>query len=333
MLLSKLTAGLAGISSDGISFSGGPLGEIQGVFDNFGLNFDGLIEEFMEKYSAFSADFGNLSMERQLIMNLRPIALPRFPAILQIGSKLPSTQYSLELNYILWDKLAATFRSSTFNGVKIPNIPVGTTFATTFPRGEFPVELFLPHIAVAFGFAPSFSDSKALSFSLDLLFMPNFGADLSIKMLDSLTSRTDLGGAFDRFSSFTLSGIPMDPTTFEVFNIHNYLPELQFALGLSPAANFAAPNFRASDLFDALFPASIPTVKSFGTFIKKSVMSKIQTALNGLFDVKVNVPTAGLSVDEITFGVDGFNMGEYSATNNKLFPPSIDVDALQASNF
>jgi hypothetical protein len=47
----------------------------------------------------------------------------------------------------------------------------------------------------------------------------------------------------------------------------------------------------------------------------------------------VNVPTAGLSVDEITFGVDGFNMGEYSATNNKLFPPSIDVDALQASNF
>jgi hypothetical protein len=118
-----------------------------------------------------------------------------------------------------------------------------------------------------------------------------------------------------------------------VFNIHNYLPELQFALGLSPAVNFAAPNFRASDLFDALFPASIPTVKSFGTFIKKSVMSKIQTALNGLFDVKVNVPTAGLSVDEITFGVDGFNMGEYSATNNKLFPPSIDVDALQASNF
>jgi hypothetical protein len=54
------------------------------------------------------------------------------------------------------------------------------------------VELFLPHIAVAFGFAPSFSDLKALSFSLDMLFMPDFGADLSIKMLGSLKSKFTL---------------------------------------------------------------------------------------------------------------------------------------------
>jgi hypothetical protein len=92
-----------------------------------------LIEEFMKKYSAFSADLGKLSTERQLITNLRPIALPRFPAILQIRSNLSSTKYSLELIYILWDKPAATFQSSTFNGVKMPNIPVGTTFATKKP--------------------------------------------------------------------------------------------------------------------------------------------------------------------------------------------------------
>jgi hypothetical protein len=32
-------------------------------------------------------------------------------------------------------------------------------------------------------------------------------------------------------------------------------------------------------------------------------------------------------------GVDGFDIGDYSTMNNKLFPPSIDVDALQASHF
>ena len=53
------------------------------------------------------------------------------------------------------------------------------------------VELFLPHIAVAFGFAPSFSDMKAVSFSLDKLFMPNFGPGLSLKMLDSLKLKSD----------------------------------------------------------------------------------------------------------------------------------------------
>lgn len=205
------------LSAEGISFSGGPFGEIQGVLDKFGLNFNDLISQFMDRYNSFKADLDlrPLTLPK---FDLRPISLPRFPGILQIGSKMPSMQYSLELNEYLWDKLAARFQSLTFNGVKIPNIPYGFTFADTFPRGNFPgevhiqfiaylikfldqltkcarplyifqVELFLPHLAVAFGFAPSFSDPKALSFSVDMLFMPNFGPDLSFKLLDSLRSK------------------------------------------------------------------------------------------------------------------------------------------------
>ena len=193
------------------------------------------------------------------------------------------------------------------------------------------VELFLPHIAVAYGFAPSFSDSRALSFSLDQLFAPNFGPELSFTILDSLKEKVDLG-IFDRFTESTLSGIPLDPATFEVFDINNYLPEIQFALDLAPAAEFAAPSFRAADLFDAIFPTSIPTVKSFGSFVKKEIMSQIKLALDGLFDAKVNVPTLGLSVDEVSFGVDGINLGEYSERNNRLFPPMIDVDVIEVSS-
>ena len=140
-LLSKLTGGMIDLSADEISFSGGPFGEIQGILDQFGLNFNDLITEFMDKFNAFKTDLLDMSSEQQLIFNLRPISLPRFPSILQIGSKMPSMQYSSELNGLLWDKLAATFPSVTFNGVKIPNIPSGLAFADTFPsRGEFPGE-------------------------------------------------------------------------------------------------------------------------------------------------------------------------------------------------
>ena len=128
------------ISANGIPFSGGPLGEIQGILDKFGLNFNDLIGEFMGRYDIFKADIMELSLELQNLFNLRPISLPQFPNILQIGSKRPSTQYSLKLNNILWDKLSTTFPYPTFNGVKIPNLPSGLTFAATFPRGIFPGE-------------------------------------------------------------------------------------------------------------------------------------------------------------------------------------------------
>ena len=163
--------------------------------------------------------------------------------------------------------------------------------------------------------------------------MPNFGPDLAFNILDSMKSNPDLNGAFDRFSALSGSGFPLDPITSEVFDINNYLPEIQFSLNFAPSINFVASNFRASDLFDALFPKSFPTVKSFGSFIKKDILSKIRQALSGLFDAKVNIPTIGLSVDDITFGFDGFSLGSYTELNNEFFPPMIDVDAVQVSPF
>ena len=193
------------------------------------------------------------------------------------------------------------------------------------------VELFLPHIAVAFGFAPTFSDARALAFTMNELFKPNFGPDLSVKLLESLSK---VEATFDRFTDFTSSGIPQDPNTFEVFHIDNYLPEIQVALELSPTVDFAASNFGSSDIFDALYPTAIPTIKSFGSFIKKSIVSKIQDALDGLFDVTIDVPpTTGLTNDGGFLGVDGVDIGVYSEFNNRLFPPVIDIDALKVSLF
>jgi hypothetical protein len=179
---------------------------------------------------------------------------------------------------------------------------------------------------------------------LDKLFEPDFGADLTIKMLDSLRANANLNGAFDRFSSTSITGIPMDPITNEVFQVGNYLRELQFSLDLSPSVNFAASNFRVSDLYDALFPTNGPTLMSFIAFIKKDILDQISATLDGLFDAKVEVPTTGLSRSHrrrLSFsdgevpslGVDGINIGEYTESNNELFPPMIDIDAVQASSF
>lgn len=137
-LLSELTDGMIDISAEGVAFNGGPFGEIEGVLDKFGLDFNGLVTEFMDRYNAFNADVLTMSPEMKHIFDLRPISLPQFPSILQIGSKIPSMQYSLGLNNLLWDKLAATFPSPTFNGVAIPNILSGQTFSATYPRGKFP---------------------------------------------------------------------------------------------------------------------------------------------------------------------------------------------------
>lgn len=165
-----------------------------------------------------------------------------------------------------------------------------------------------------------------MSFTLDKLLELNIGDATLVGIL-----RRSIN--FDRFTDFSISGIPMDPLSFDIFDVKNFLPELQFALDLSPSVDFSAFNFKASDLFDALLPTSLPTVKSFGSFIKKEILSKLRAALAGLFDTKVNIPTIGLSVDDISFGLDGFKLGNYSEFNNRLFPPMIDVDALQVRLF
>ena len=93
------------------------------------------------------------------------------------------------------------------------------------------VELFLPHIAVAFEFAPSFSDMRALSFSLDRLFMPHFGPDLNLKMLDSLRVKADDIPVPLYFSNLLwdkLSSAFPSPT-FNGVDIPNIPPGLTFA--------------------------------------------------------------------------------------------------------
>lgn len=191
------------------------------------------------------------------------------------------------------------------------------------------MELFLPVIAVAYDFAPSFSDAIALSFSLDSLFAPKFGADLSIKLLDSLRAVPSLN--FSIFDIVDVNGIPMASSTFEVFDVKKYLPEIQFALDLSPSVNFAAPSFQTSDIFDALFPSSVPTVKTMGNFVKKKVVASIASALDGLFDVGVVVPTAGLTIDTPILNASGLTLGEYTDASTQVFPPVIDVDRVQVS--
>eukprot|EP00956_Cyclotella_meneghiniana_P037722 scaffold143333_cov73-Cyclotella_meneghiniana.AAC.1 len=64
-LLLKLTGGMIDISADGVSFSGGPFGEIQGILDKFGLDFNDLIAEFKGRYDVFKADLLTMDIEMQ----------------------------------------------------------------------------------------------------------------------------------------------------------------------------------------------------------------------------------------------------------------------------
>ena len=164
-------------------------------------------------------------------------------------------------------------------------------------------------------------------FSLDMLVKPNIDFSIIFKLLDDLRRKIN----FDGFSDF-LNGIPFNPITFEEFDIDKYLPDIQYALDLTPSINFAVPNFKPSDLYDALFPSNLPTLKSFASWIKKHILEKIRGAIGGLFDAKIDIPTIGLSLPDgklPSLSMDGVNMGVYTRFNNELFPPMIDVDAVQ----
>ncbi len=107
------------------------------------MDFGSLLEEFKDYYNKFKSDLISGSLEYQELIALKPITLPRFSNLLQIGSRLPSVQYSPDLKGMIWDKLVEKFPSSTYNGVKIPNLPLGESFSVAFPtRGEFPGEMF-----------------------------------------------------------------------------------------------------------------------------------------------------------------------------------------------
>lgn len=231
-ILNELTDGLVDVSNGTVpTFDIGPLkdfgGQIEGILDKFGLDFGGLVADFKADYAAFKDNLDNqTSFELEDIINLKPKSLAKFGNLLQIGSKVPSPQLSFELKYQLWDKLVATFPSYQHNGVPVPGLALGQNFQSAFPvRGDFPVQYFLPALAVAYGKAPSFDDIRAKKFSTDSLFTPEFGPALSLHLLNKLKDAPSLGGIFSQFDSFDpISGLPMVSLTKELFDVTAYLP-------------------------------------------------------------------------------------------------------------
>ena len=270
------------------------------------------------------------STEFQDLIALKPPSLPRFSSLLQIGSKKPSPQYSDALREKLWNKVIGKFPSRSFNGVQIPGLPPGQNFSGPFTSETFPIQDFIPVIAVAYDIAPSFSDPRALEFSIDDLFAPSFGPGLSTKLLDSLKNAPSLSGIFDRFNETDgVTGLPMDPSTFEIFDVSIYLSEIQVALNLAPSVDLAASGFSAKDISEALFPDPVPTIKSFAVFIKNELVPKIIAALD--FGVEVEGLPGGLSFDTPTLDGNGTNLGAFDPGSTRLFPPSVSVDNLRVS--
>ena len=128
-----------------------------------------------------------MEQERAELISLRPRSFAKYPALLQLGSKKASIAYCSELKGLLWDKLVAKFPDSMYDGVRSPGLALGQTFLQKYAeRGVFPVEDYLPHIAIAFGESRSFQDNSALAFTLDELLTPGYGVDVTLKILDVL---------------------------------------------------------------------------------------------------------------------------------------------------
>lgn len=125
----------------------------------------------------------------------------------------------------------------------------------------------------------------------------------------------------------------MNPTTFEVFDPKKYLPEIQFAFDLSPSLGLASPNFKPSDIMGSLYPSKIPNLTDLVSYVKKKIVPDIISTLRGLFDVKLDTSTTGLSVDEPSLGDNGLNLGDFSSSSTMVFPPKIDLDRVQGFNF
>ena len=184
---------------------------------------------------------------------------------------------------------------------------------------------------MAYGKAKTF-DKSALDFSLETLFAPSFGRDLADKTLTKLKEK--LPSTFSRFSELdSYTNKFWDPDTKTLFSIEDHLPEIQYAYDLAVSVDFASPNFRPSDLQDALFPDPRPSVKAFAKFLKKKIIEEIQSSLTGLFDAKLDVPSGGFTVESPSFGGDGLSFGEYSNSSTRAFPPRVDVDAVQGFAF
>ena len=123
-------------------FNGGPsLGDIGGILDKFDLSFEGIIDEFLEYYNELKSDILSFDPDIQDLTKLKPMSLPRFADLLQLGSKKPATQFSPDFKAKLWDKISKKFPSAYYNGVRIPGLRNGQSLSEAFPRGlGFPGE-------------------------------------------------------------------------------------------------------------------------------------------------------------------------------------------------
>lgn len=278
----------------------------------------------------FEDDMSSLSDEQAKLIRLRPRSFARkHPALLQLGSKKPSVAYSTDLKVLLWDKLVEIFPDSTYHSQRIPGLSIGQTFREKYTRGNYPVEDFLPHIAIAFGKKFSFKDAQF--FSMDELFVPDFSVNITKKVLSTLMEMPSPPGNFSRFSGTSgLSKMPMDSTTSEVFNVRNYLSEIQVAFDIVHSVEVAAPDYALADLREALFP-KVPSLKSFADTVKSRLFREMNEKLNGLFATTVDFQ----GFDQIELGGNTSSAVNISWPNKstRLFTPHLSIDQVQGFSF
>lgn len=334
-LFKNLTNALNGIASNGPSFSAGPLGDVDSILNKFDLDFSfaaPLLTELTEYIDLFKADILSMNQEQAGLISFRPRSFAKFPALLQLGSKKSSVTYCPKLKGLLWDKLVEKFPYPTFNGVRIPGLSIGQTFRQKFSeRGLFPVEDYLPHISIAYGKSWSFYENSAIDFTLDELLAPGYHLDLSSKLLNALKATPSLSSTFTRFSGVSVfAKMPVDPVTNEIFNVKNYLPEIQLSLDIVPSTQFASPNFGLADLKEYLSPR-FPSVRALADKVKTALVKKVGEKLNGLFSTTVNLP----GFDPILIGGSASFPQNLSWPNGStnVFTPQMSSDKVQGFLF
>lgn len=326
-ILDKLTDGLGLISGEsGEGFDVGGLGEnIGGVLSDFGLNLTSLTADFKAFYQSFT-DSMTSDLSRVELLKFKPRSLSRYVNTLQAGSKKSSCQYSARFKKIVYDKLIATFPDPQYDGVLIPGLLLGQGSiadlytCTNSSCDDFPINNFHQAIAVAYGYATTFD--KATSFTIDQLLVPDFNPEAIVLLLNRLKSKNSL---FNRFNS-TENGLPLDPSSKELFRLEKYLPDIQVALNLAVSTDLSALRFGPQDILEALLPnPSFPSLRALADFAKKELLD-----LDLAFAADLNVPPLDISSSTVpTIGPDGFVFGNLSVDSTRLFPPAVDLNSIQ----
>lgn len=79
------------------------------------------------------------------------------------------------------------------------------------------------HLAIAYGYGTSFTDPEVLSFTMDKLFTPSFGHDISKFILKKLQTFDPLNSKLARFSDVDdVTEMPMDPVVSLIYELPPY---------------------------------------------------------------------------------------------------------------